>query len=245
MSAVPLSRRQFIVRGGALAAALAALPQALVGRGWLDEAAAAEPDLTRDTINGFVAFITPGDDEYSLAQGVAIDGPGGIAAGATGAMIETLDRAVPAPLVGGSTGTTLPASAAVAQLLNNYAAQVNAGAAHGRFPSPFARLSFEEKGEVFRRFESDPAWENSSIRYLAAGLPSIAAFLAFSEAGVFEGGELRDEPLGWEIAGYGGESDGWDEFKGYWGGRREAGNAHRFMRHRHRRRRRRSRARRA
>ena len=56
---------------------------------------AAELDLTRDTLNGLVAFVTPGDDPYSVAQGVATTGPGGIAAGATDAMIETLDRVVP------------------------------------------------------------------------------------------------------------------------------------------------------
>jgi hypothetical protein len=220
------------------------LPRALAERGWLDEAAAAEPDLTRDTFNGLVAFVTPGDDEYSVAQGVSTEGPGGISAGATGAFIDTLDRALPAPLVGGSTGTTLPASAAVAQLLNNYATQVNPAASRGGFVSPLARLSFQEKGEVFRRFESDPAWEGSSVRYLAALLPAFPAFLAFSEAGVYRNGQLTDTPVGWRISGYGGRSDGWKEFKGYWRGRRAARNAHRFVRHRHRRRRRRRRRRR-
>jgi hypothetical protein len=232
-SPAALSRRQFLGRGGALAAALVALPQALAERGWLDEAAAAEFDLTRDTLNGLVAFVTPGDDEYSVAQGDFTKGPGGIAAGATGAMIETLDRAVPVPLVGGSTGTTAPASGAVAQLLNGYALQVNPAGSRGGFASPFARLSFKEKGEVFRRFESDPAWEGSSVRYLASLLPAFPAFLAFSEAAVFKNGKLTDTPLGWRIVGYGGRSDGWKEFKGYWGGRRAAANAHRFVRHRH------------
>ncbi len=235
-------RRAFLAGAGGLtlSAALAALPAGLAKRGWIDEAAAAEPDLTRDTINGLVAFITPGDDEYSVAQGVSTKGPGGIAAGATGPIIETLDRAVPAPLVGGSTGATLPASGGVAQLLNNYATQVNPAASRGGFISPFARLSFEEKGEVFRRFESDPAWEGSAIRNLSGLLPAFPAFITFSEAPVFEDGTLTEEPLGWRITGYGGRSDGWDELKGYYGGRRRAKKAHRFVRHRHRRRRRRN-----
>jgi hypothetical protein len=154
-------------------------------------------------------------------------------------MIATLDRSVPAPFVGGSTGATVPASGAVAQLLNSYAIQVNPAASGGGFLSPFARLSFQEKGEVFRRFESDPAWEGTSVRNLAGLLPAFTAFLAFSEAGVFRDGELTGTPLGWRISGYGGVSDGWDELKGYWGGRRAAANAHRFVRHRHPRRRRR------
>lgn len=203
---VSLSRRQFLGRGGALVVALAVLPQALADRGWLDEAAAAELDLTRDTINGLVAFVTPGDDEYSVAQGVSTRGPGGIAAGTTGVIVETLDRVVPAPLVGGSTGATVPISGAVAQLLNNYAVQVNPAASRGGFVSPFARLSFKEKAEVFRRCESDPAGEGTSVRNLAGLLPAFPAFLAFSEAGVFKNGKLTDTPVGWGISGYAGRA---------------------------------------
>jgi hypothetical protein len=240
-----LGRRSFLAAAGgiALSAALDGLPRALEGRGWLDEAAAAELDSTRDAINGLVAFVTPGDDEYSLAQGVSTQGPGGIAAGTTGAMIEALDGASRAPLVGRSTGINLPLSGAVAELLNNYALQVAPAASRGAFASPFARLSFAEKGQVFRLFESDPAWEDGWVRNLAGLLPAFVSFLAFSEAGVFKDGELTDTPVGWRISGYGGPSDGRKEFKGYWGGRRAAANAHRFVRHRNPRPRRRGRKR--
>jgi hypothetical protein len=240
-----LPRRTFLAASGGavLSVALAALPRALAERGWLDEAAAAELDLTRDTLNGLVAFVTPGDDEYSVAQGDSTKGPGGIAAGTTGAMIEALDGLVPAPFVGGSTGTTLPASGAVAQLLNSVALQVNAGASRGGFASPFARLSFAEKGEVFRRLESDPTFEGTPVRLLAGLLPVVVAFLTFSEAPVLEGGRPTGKPLGWLISNYAGPSDGWREFRGYYGGRRSAANAHRYVRHRHRRRRRRRRRR--
>lgn len=231
--AAGVSRRQFLHRCGALGAAIAALPQALAQLGWLDDAAAATLDVTRDTINALVAFAMPGADEYSRAQGVTTDGPGGIAAGATEAIIDTFDRALPAPLVGGSTGLTLPGSAAVAQMLNGYALQVDPAASKGPFASPFARLSHAQKSSVFQRMEADPAWDGTSIRNLAALLPGAPAFLGFSEAGVLRRGRLAATPVGWRLSGYSGPSDGWDELKGYWGGRRAARGAHRFVRHRH------------
>jgi hypothetical protein len=239
-------RRTFLAAAGGvtLSAALAALPGALAEHGWLDEAAAAEADLTRDTINGLVAFVAPGDDEYSVAQGVSRNGPGGIAAGATGAAIDTFDRAIPAPFAGPLANASVPVSGAIAELLNNYAREVNPVAARGAFASPFARLSFEEKVEVFRRYESDPRWEGTPIHSLANTLLVFPAYLTFSEAGAFEGGRLTGAPVGWQITRYAGPSDGWSELKGYWQGRRAATNAHRVVRHRHRRRRGRRRRRR-
>jgi hypothetical protein len=221
-----------------LAAALAGLPRALAERGWLDEAAAAEPDLTRDTFNGLVAFITPGNDEYSIAQGVSMEGPGGIAAGATPASIDVLDDFVGAPFVGGSTGTTIPVSGGVAQLLNNAALQVNPAASRGAFASPFARLAFEEKGEVFRRLQSDPTLAGSPAGLLAALLPGLIAGVALSDAPVLEGGKTTATPLGWAITGYRGVTDGTKELKGYYRGHRAARDAHRYVLNRHRRRRR-------
>jgi hypothetical protein len=196
-----LSRREFVAVAGALGAALAGLPRLVSEGRWVDIAAAAEQDITRDAINGLIAFIVPGNDEYSVAQGVFTDGPGGIATGALPPIIETLDRSVPPPLVG---------SATAAQVLNGYARAVNANASGGGFVSPFARLSFREKGEVFRRFESDPALKGSYLHNRAGLLPSTPSFIAFGT------------PTGWQISGYAGPTDGWDELKGYWAGRREA-----------------------
>src|SRR2546423_8070892 len=92
-----LTRRRFLERTGFLVAAglLAQLPDF---PGWLDraQAAAAKPDLVHDTMNGLVAFVVPGPDRYSRAQGHSSKRPGGIAAGATKALIDTLDLYVPA-----------------------------------------------------------------------------------------------------------------------------------------------------
>jgi hypothetical protein len=54
-------------------------------------------DLSRDTLNGFVAFSLPGQDRYSRAQGTPRSEPGGIETGGTDFFIENLDRSLPFP----------------------------------------------------------------------------------------------------------------------------------------------------
>lgn len=235
-----LSRRAFLAGTGGLglSAALAGLPDALARHGWLEAALAQNGDVTLQTLNGLAALIVPGDDEYSVAQGVSTPEPGGVAAGVATELAEGLDDFVPAPLVAGSTGITVPASGGVASLLNSIALQVNPAATNGGFGSHFARLSFAEKGEVFRRFESDPSLADTEFRFVAGILPGFVAFLAYSEAAVFDNGRLTSTPIGWRLTGYGGPSEGWNELKGYYRGRRAAKGAHRFVKHRHRRRRR-------
>ena len=208
-----LSRRAFLAGTGGLglSVALAGLPDALARRGWLDAAVAQGGDMTQETLNALAAFIVPGNDEYSIAQGVSTPEPGGVAAGVAAELTAGLDDFVPAPLVAGSTGLTVPASGGVATLLNQIALQVNPGAANGSFASPFARLSFAEKGEVFRRFESDPSLADTEFRFVAGILPGFVGFLAYSEAGVFENGRLVGTPVGWQLTGYGGPREGWNE----------------------------------
>ncbi len=53
--------------------------------------------LSGDTINGLVAFVLPGPDAYSVAQGVHDAAPGGIAADGTGFMLNALDNFYPVP----------------------------------------------------------------------------------------------------------------------------------------------------
>lgn len=180
-----VSRRTFLHRAGALglAAALAELPIVLGERGLLDQALAQSIDLTTETLNGLAAFVLPGDDPYSVAQGESHPGPGAIAARTVPALIDALDAYVPGrALVTGD--RSLPASGGIAALLNDYALQVNATATAGGFTSAFACLSFAEKAEVFRRFESDPALADTEVRFVASILPGFAAFFAFSEVGV-------------------------------------------------------------
>lgn len=229
-----LSRRSFLQRTG-LAGLGLALPGLLQARGLSDEALAQSADLTEDTLTALVAFILPGDDPYSVAQGQTAPGPGGVAAGVVPTFIKNLDNFVPAGTAS-SGNVTIPAANGVATLLNTYATTVNPAATRGGFPSPFARLSFQEKVEVFRRFEGEAAAQGTELRFVAGILPGFAAFLVFSEAGVFDPGtrSVTKRPVGWEIASFAGPAEGHREHLGYWKDRRKATQSTGFTRRRKR-----------
>jgi hypothetical protein len=218
-----VSRRAFLRRAGLFAGALASvdLYALLDKQGLLATAKAQSADLTVDTLSGLVAFVVPGDDAYSVAQGEKANGPGGIAAGGVEALISGLDRYVPVTTLGGN--QSLPASGGVAALLNQYATRVNAAAAGGAFPSPFARLSFKEKAKVFELFEGDPTLEGTEVRFVAGILPGFCAFVSISEVGVLQPDrKLSKRPVGWGIAKYGGPAEGHAELRGYYRGHRKA-----------------------
>lgn len=228
-----ISRRQFLARAGALGfgAALIQLPAALRGRGWLDEAAAQDADLTRDTINGLVVFVLPGPDEYSVAQGETSPEPGAIEAGTTDNLILNLDSFLPnADLGPFNNDGTVPLSGAVASLLNSTAAQVDPAAAGGPFPSHFSRLSFADKAEVIKRIEATPGDDDASrnIRFVGGILPGYTAFLAFGEWHAFDSAThtLIGRPVGWDLSQYQpgltAPAEGWPELKGYFEGRKQA-----------------------
>ena len=207
-----LTRRRFLERTGFLAVAglLAQLPSAP----WLRSAyAAATADVVHETMSGLVAFIVPGPDRYSRAQGEVSKKPGGIAAGTTKALIETLDLFLPG------------ASVTVTAILNSTAEQLDPGIVPGKFKSAFANLAFAQKAEVFRRIEALDYPEAGALRFLGGNLPGLVAFLAFSEAGVLEPKKrkLKRRPVGWTLTRYPGVSNGRPELKGYFQGRREAG----------------------
>jgi opacity protein-like surface antigen len=201
--AVQGSRRSFL--GTALSAAMtAALIQAqpvLKGRGWLDAAQAA-PDLTHDTFNGLFAFVLPGSDAYSIAQGVSTADEGGVDIGVTDVLIGTIDQSTP---------FNPNFSNQVAAILNGLATSVNPGGG-GPLVSPFANLSFAQKAAVFQIMDGTPALE------LFGGLlPLFVTFFCYSEAGVFNPAtrSLTGEPLGWTLCSYPGVADGRDELLGY------------------------------
>jgi hypothetical protein len=218
------TRRGLIERGGALGlvAALSQLPGFLASKGWLEDALAQTDGGVTETLSALVAFILPGDDEFSAAQGEKTDKPGGIAAGTVPVFIRNLDAFVPVAVPGFGT-TTLPASGGVSFLLNRYALEVNPAGA-GPFSSPFARLSFAEKAEVFKRFEADTAWDDTEFKFVSGILPGFVAFLAWSEAGVIdpETRKPKRRPVGWRLSNYDGPAEGHAELRGYYRGHRKA-----------------------
>lgn len=165
-------------------------------------AQAAEVDVTRDTLNGLLAFVVPGTDVYSQAQGVSTSDAGGVDAGATGALIATID---------GSTPFVPGFSAVVATILNDLAQAVHPGVT-GQFGSPFANLSYPEKAAVFQIMDATDA-----LKVLGGILPAFVAFFVYSDAGTFDPAtrSLVGRPLGWQLSNYQGTADGRDEFLGY------------------------------
>src|SRR5437899_1214836 len=110
-------------------------------RGWLEAAEAAGPSVVEQTMNGLVAFVVPGRDRYSAAQGTMSAQAGGIEAGATRVLSATLDRFLP---------SDPPLSSTTATILNQFALSVRASSRRGTFRSAFANLSFAEKAKVFQ-----------------------------------------------------------------------------------------------
>jgi hypothetical protein len=207
------SRRAIVSRAVVATGAAVALPNALLRSGLAEEAHAATPDLVTQTLNGLVAFVVPGPDDYSVAQGLTAPEPGAIAAHAGEALVQGLNMAQ-------ATQPTLAAS--VAALFNGIAVVVDPTSTAGPFDSPFANLAFQGKATVFAVLEQDPSFEQ--LRSLVGVLPGLAAFLAYSEVGVFDPASrsIVARPVGWEISSYDGVSDGHDEFVGYFENRRKA-----------------------
>jgi hypothetical protein len=234
------TRRDFLVRFGGLTAATAAvhaLPGVLGERGWWSAAFAQETDVVLHTYNGLAAMLWPGNDVYSVAQGDWNDRPGAVAANAGRHVIVTLDSLVPQPSTARRDGyETVPLSGSVASAMNTVALAVNPAAAGGGFPSPFANLTLAEKAAVWRTLEGDtrqvtdqdPRHGLGVLQFVFGVLPGLVLFLAFSEIDVFDPATrtIKRRPVGWDHCGYleGRREpvEGWDEFQGYYQGRREA-----------------------
>jgi hypothetical protein len=97
-------RREFFVRAGVVGAAVVLLDAVdLTDATSPAEAGVSAPvaslldQLATDTINGLIAFVVPGPDPYSVAQGVSDPVPGGIDAEGTAFLLNALDNFFPVP----------------------------------------------------------------------------------------------------------------------------------------------------
>jgi len=216
-----LSRRSLLQRVGLLGVA-AALGEfaALADASGIAPPAAASDSVTEDTFRGLVAFIVPGDDAYSVAQGESVAGPGGIASGAVPFLIATVDRGIHGSF--GGVGAGVPVSQGIAALLNQTALTVDPAAVNGGFLSPFARLSFAQKGQVFARLDEEG--RDNTVGLVAAALTALTSLMCYSEVAAYDpvSRRLERRPVGWTISGYGGVVEGRAEFRGYWRGRTAA-----------------------
>jgi hypothetical protein len=143
---------------------------------------------------------------------------------------------------------TVPVSLPLALLMNFAATQVRPSSIVGPIPtSPFANLTWREKGLAFQRIEqADPAIvalidanapqplrEGASglLRFAGNVMLTLAPFSGYSEFGVFDRRTLRAtrRPVGWDLSRYmpgrTTPADGWPEFLGYYQDRREVHTA--------------------
>lgn len=140
---------------------------------------------------------------------------------------------------------TVPLSALVALLLNLVATMAAPASVVGPFFSPFANCTFAQKEQAFALIEqeaatvtaeidanlSEPLKETFSglLEFLAGALLEFAAFGSYNEFGVFDAKtrQLTGAPVGWRLSNYLAATnftpvEGWNEFKGYLGGRTSA-----------------------
>jgi hypothetical protein len=198
------------------------------------------PDFLMESLDSFVPapdqLVTP--VAAALANGLAdvpLDLPGNLALPLLN--LGRLDDVIRLVL---RNGQTLPLSLVIALLLNVLATQVNPAAVSGPFLSPFSRLSFEEKAKAFELLEGPDAALAAAIddelpepltgsvsglmQFVGGALLEFSAFGTYCEWSTFDPKTLgvTDTPVGWQLAGYDvGVVDGWDEFKGYYQGRRK------------------------
>ncbi|MFI6518980.1 hypothetical protein ACIBF1_25715 [Spirillospora sp. NPDC050679] len=134
---------------------------------------------------------------------------------------------------------TIPLAGVVALLLNLQAVRVDPASLAGPFAAPFARLTYARKARVFELLEGpDPALVemldgrlpeplrgtvSGLLRFLGGTLLELSALGAYSEWAVFDPAtkKLKGRPVGWQVSRYTPSADGWDEYRGYYQGRKK------------------------
>jgi len=188
--------------------------------GWPAPAAgAAGEDYPAQAFKALAAYVVPGDDAYSVQQGLAVARPGGVAAATDVMLRETYDLAI-AVGIAPAFAVNLPGAAGVALLLDVFTRARYPQVAAVPFAHPFANLRHGQKALVLADIDTAQLLEDSVLGFAFGTLITLAAFGCYGERGVYDPATrtLRARPVGWELARYDGVSNGWPEFRGYWAG---------------------------
>ena len=206
------------------------------------------PELIAHTLDNYVNL----PDTYLQALVAAFrDGAPDTAGGLAGLelLAATFDDVLQVVL---QNDLAVPASLPVALLLNFAATQVRPTAVIGPIPSsPFANLSWAEKGQALQRIERadpdlialidanapQPLTESASglLRFIGNVLLTLAAFAPYTEFHAFDPATRRAtrRPIGWDLSNYlpgrSTPADGHAEFLGYYQDRRATHTAPEYL----------------
>jgi hypothetical protein len=211
---------------------------------------ARSPELIQHTLNFYISW--PDAYLHALAaafrEGVSdVRLPGELLSGALLALEGVGARMDDALKVVLANDQPVPAALPLALLMNFAATQVRPSSVVGSTSSPFANLSWREKGLAFQRIEQanaellalldgnapQPLKEGASglLRFAGGTLLELGGFATYTEWAVFDRASRRatKRPLGWNLSNYmpgrTTPADGWAEFRGYYEGRTESHTA--------------------
>ena len=198
------------------------------------------PDFLLAALDSYVPFPDEIARPVATAFATGLADAGITLAGPLGAMlpkqVRALDTALRTVL---QSDETIPLSVAIALALNLVATQVDPLSLRGPFLSPFARLSYARKAEVFRLLEGpdpdlvalldaqlpEPLAHSVSglLQFVAGAVLEFAVFGSFTEYAVLDPRtkRLAGRPVGWSLTGYRphGLVEGCDDLLGYYRGR--------------------------
>jgi hypothetical protein len=198
------------------------------------------PDFLMQALDDFVPFPDAIARPVAAAFATGLSGSPIVLPESYGRVLpgqfRSLDAALGAVL---QSDATIPLSLAIALALNMLATQVDPASVRGPFLSPFARLSYARKAEVFARIEGADAdlvglldaefpqplqgSVSGLVKFVGGALIEFTAFGSYTEWAVFDRRtrRLTGRPVGWSLTGYQprGPVEGWDDFRGYYQGR--------------------------
>jgi hypothetical protein len=177
-------------------------------------------DYVDQGFNALAAYVLPGNDPYSVQQANTSALAGGVAAGTADMLKATYDDAFNVS-VAPTLGVNLPGAGGIAVVLDIATRGKYLLQSFGPFQHPFANLTYAQKAQVLAALDESTLLRGSPIGFAFGTFITLATLGAFTETAVFDPStrRLTGIPVGWQRSKYGGVSNGWPEYKGYWQGR--------------------------